>query len=91
LPDPAQHIDEAWDEREREVVGTYLANGTIVRSYLGCSSCRICRQVNGSAELTDGLYLWPEDLAHYVNEHAVRLPSAFGSTRLHGGRNLRPR
>jgi hypothetical protein len=31
--------------------------------------------LNGCAELTDGTHLvWPEGLAHYVEEHNVRLP-----------------
>jgi hypothetical protein len=25
--------------------------------------------------LTDGVYLWPEGLAHYVREHSVTLPA----------------
>jgi hypothetical protein len=29
---------------------------------------------NGAGEWTDGVYLWPEGLSHYVREHAVRLP-----------------
>ena len=40
-------------------------------------TCRICGAQNGSLELTDGVFLWPEGLAHYVTAHAVRLPAAF--------------
>lgn len=31
----------------------------------------------GSADLSDGTYLWPEGLAHYVEKHHVRLPAEF--------------
>ena len=31
----------------------------------------------GCTTLTDGKYVWPEGLAHYVSEHAVRLPEDF--------------
>jgi hypothetical protein len=31
----------------------------------------------GSGELSDGRYVWPEGLAHYVAEHGVRLPNEF--------------
>ena len=31
----------------------------------------------GSLELSDGTFLWPEGLCHYVSEHAVRLPGDF--------------
>jgi hypothetical protein len=27
--------------------------------------------------MTDGVYCWPEGLAHYVKEHDVRLPDEF--------------
>jgi hypothetical protein len=36
----------------------------------------MCGVANGSAEFTDGTYVWPEGLAHYVDEHHVRLPEA---------------
>ena len=28
-------------------------------------------------ELTDGTYVWPTGLLHYVDEHAIRLPGLF--------------
>ena len=28
-------------------------------------------------EFTDGVYIWPEGLAHYLDAHAVRLPQQF--------------
>jgi hypothetical protein len=31
----------------------------------------------GRAELTDGVYVWPEGLAHYLEKHNVRLPKEF--------------
>jgi hypothetical protein len=35
------------------------------------------RSNNASLELTDGTFLWPEGLTHYVRDHAVRLPDRF--------------
>lgn len=29
---------------------------------------------NGAVEYTDGTYVWPEGLAHYIYDHGVRLP-----------------
>lgn len=43
----------------------------------GFSLCRICGCRNGGTELTDGVYVWPDGLAHYVTEHDVRLPDVF--------------
>ena len=76
-PDPRDLIDPAWDQGERDVVGTYLANGTISRTYMGYSPCRMCGQNNGAIEFTDGVFACPSGLAHYVDEHGVRLPQEF--------------
>jgi hypothetical protein len=73
-PDPRDLVDSAWDTDERHVVGTYLAGGTISKTYLGYSPCRICGENNGAIEFTDGAFAWPSGLAHYVDQHGVRLP-----------------
>jgi len=39
----------------------------------------LCACVNGSRDLTDGDYLWPEGLSHYVLAHGVRLPTEFAA------------
>ncbi|MFE7223535.1 hypothetical protein ACFU7D_02005 [Nocardioides sp. NPDC057577] len=75
LPDPRGHVDETWDDDERELVVAYLRGGLPVLHMMGSSPCRMCDlTANGNAELTDGSYLWPEGLAHYVEDHGVRLP-----------------
>ena len=73
-PHPTSWIDENWDEDERHQVGGYFANGTLLRTFMGLSLCRICGINNGALEYTDGVYVWPEGLAHYIYDHAVRLP-----------------
>lgn len=52
----------------------YFAAGTLFRTFTGHSPCRFCGIDNGAIEYTDGTYVWPEGLAHYIHEHAVRLP-----------------
>ncbi len=74
-PDPEEFVDNAWDESEREIVASYLETGRVPWIQLGYSQCRFCGCENGYAELTDGIYLWPEGLSHYVREHFVRLPA----------------
>ena len=59
------------------MTGLYLAAGTIARTYLGYSPCRLCGIENGDREYTDGEFIWPQGLLHYVDEHAVRLPARF--------------
>lgn len=75
-PDPHALVDHGWDECERDRVAFYLQwqRGLGPWAASGPSKCRLCGQLNGAAEFTDGVYLWPEGLAHYVRDHAVRLP-----------------
>ncbi len=44
---------------------------------MGPSMSRFCGEAVGSLELSDGVFIWPEGLAHYVEEHGVRLPARF--------------
>lgn len=74
LPDPATLIDDDWDLDERRMVASYLNAGRPPGVGGGCSSCRICGVPNGFEDFTDGVFQWPEGLAHYVLEHSVRLP-----------------
>ncbi|WP_427896686.1 hypothetical protein ACQHIV_03445 [Kribbella sp. GL6] len=76
-PEIGAFVDEGWDPEEREWVVDYLRTGVISRTYMGYSRCRMCGRDNGVVELTDGVWVWPEGLAHYLDEHGVRLPSEF--------------
>ncbi len=73
-PDPNDWVDDDWDEGERHATWFYFASGTLFRTFMGYSSCRICGENNGAVEYTDGTYVWPEGLGHYILDHAVRLP-----------------
>jgi hypothetical protein len=68
---------------ERSRLVEYLENGTVFESYRGCSWCRFyCDAVHGilgSRELTDGVWVWPEGLPHYVRNHEVILPEDFAA------------
>lgn len=75
LPDPADFIDSEIDDDRRGRLASYLNSGTLAAAFLGLSTCRLCGAENGSVEYTDGMYVWPEGLAHYVREHSVRLPT----------------
>lgn len=44
---------------------------------LGKSRCRLCGELVGSLELSDGVFVWPEGLVHYLDAHEVRLPQRF--------------
>lgn len=46
-------------------------------SYKGFSSCRICNKINGTLDIFDEKYCWPNGLVHYVKIHNVDLPKEF--------------
>jgi len=78
-PDPARFVDPTWDPLQRERVAQYLRTASVPRAAAGLSWCRFrCGLAGlGSAEHTDGTFLWPEGLVHYVESHDVRPPEEF--------------
>ena len=79
LPDPAKFIDHSWDKKERLIVSRYLKSAQILSASPGSSWCRFrCKRKHvGSVTYTDGKYVWPEGLSHYIDVHFLRLPDEF--------------
>ncbi len=89
-PDPRQLIG-GWDRTEQDAVIAYL-RGTGVHygmKWMGYSCCRICGGFNGTADNSDGEWVWPSGLIHYVRDHDVRLPTEFVETALSATREGR--
>lgn len=64
----------------------YLGREEHVRSaYCGWHTCRICGAACGTEDVSDGVWVWPSGLAHYVGEHRVELPEEFVAWVLSGG------
>lgn len=79
-PKVQDYVDASWDEDDRDFIARYLQTGLVAAAYMGYSTCRVCgRTDNGDLELSDGKFVWPNGLFHYVTEHAVRLPNWFVS------------
>jgi hypothetical protein len=78
-PDPAWFVDANWNVTEKQMVITHLLQSRPLADWTGQSWCRFqCGEMQlGSKDLTDGVYLFPEGLVHYVLMHQVRLPEAF--------------
>lgn len=71
-------IDPKWESTERDMVIKYLKTGVEKDRYRGYSTCRICgKHNNGDSCLTDNTWVWPEGLAHYLEEHNVKPPQEF--------------
>ncbi len=77
LPDPRDFVDPGWDPEERADVLDHLRSHPATWWYMGYSPCRLCDKDNGTGEFTDGTFAWPQGLAHYVEDHDVRLPEWF--------------
>lgn len=78
LPLAQDFVDPSWGSSpERPVVLAYLKNGQVHERWMGWSNCRICGAVNGTKCLTDGVFVWPEGLAHYVEAHSLRPDESF--------------
>jgi hypothetical protein len=78
LPWPADFIDNTWDVTEREAVAIYLDKAPDIKFWKGWSVCRLCgKNINGSTDKSDGIYVWPAGLSHYVREHNVKPPKEF--------------
>jgi len=81
LHNPQEFVDSRWEATLREGLFHYLRSGVVTAQYLGYSWCRfdcgIRESEMGSADLSDGVWIWPEGLAHYVALHELRLPDEF--------------
>lgn len=79
LPDPWHLVNQEWMKDQRTDIIGYLDAGKTAETWRGVSYCRFdCGETNmGCRDLTDGVYLWPEGLSHYVKKHDVALPFNF--------------
>lgn len=75
---PAPQELVGTDPRLRDVAD-YLDRGLVHERYRGISWCRFScgEEQMGSCDFTDGVWIWPEGLSHYLRFHSVRLPEEF--------------
>lgn len=84
---PPQELVGALPAETKARVIAYLDQGSVFEVYRGASWCRFgCHHhPMGNAELTDGKWVWPTGLSHYVRDHDVMLPDRFLRHVLEGG------
>ena len=84
FPHPNDLIDPEWCAGDRSRAVAYLRTGIVYVQWRGHSHCRFRCGAKpsemGSRCLTDGIWVWPEGLSHYVEQHLVTLPSEFVRT-----------
>lgn len=80
LPAPQELVGDL-SLHTRAALTQHLREGLMLERYRGYSWCRfscgIADSNMGSGDLTDGTWVWPEGLAHYVEVHNVVLPQEF--------------
>jgi hypothetical protein len=92
LPRPQTLVRPGWHLDDRERIVAYLQSGTVCVTWAGRAPCRFteCGRLLGSSDLTDGQWLWPKGLEHYVVAHDVCLPEAFVETMRANGWQVSP-
>lgn len=77
-PWPGDCVDRSfWTNGLKEAVVEYLKSGHPCEHYHGYSTCRICGKMLSTFERTDGTWVWPDQMEHYIEEHDVVLPQEF--------------
>ena len=66
----------------KEKIVNYLKSGIRGVEFMGCARCRFeCEYSHtkdlGNTDMTDGSWVWPEGLSHYVEKHNLLLPPEF--------------
>eukprot|EP01138_Halocafeteria_seosinensis_P001247 gb/GECG01001277.1/.p1 GENE.gb/GECG01001277.1/~~gb/GECG01001277.1/.p1 ORF type:complete len:112 (+),score=5.12 gb/GECG01001277.1/:1-336(+) len=74
LPDPTRFQEGFADDSLRLLVVEYLKKAPLESIELGYSWCRFSsctasHKVLGCCNMTDGVFVWPEGLYHYVRDH----------------------
>jgi hypothetical protein len=81
FPDPLLFVDPNWEREFHAQIVHYLKSGIRYAQGFGYSYCRFpdgpSPHEMGSADFTDGVYVWPEGLWVYVDKYNVRLPESF--------------
>jgi hypothetical protein len=69
-------VDPSWVPPDRQRLLNYIENAPcVVAASAGYAPCFLCSErMEKAAFQSDGLWLWPSHLLHYLKEHAVRLP-----------------
>jgi hypothetical protein len=84
FPHPVRLVEALGAGTLDDRVLQYLRSGHTRKSFMGLSYCRFgCEWIEGTACVTDGTWVWPEGLAHYVDVHNVPLPVEFLETMKH--------
>lgn len=84
LADPRRLVEALGPVVPDPVLIRYLSVGRVHETWRGLSWCRfecgVSHSKMGYRDFTDGRWVWPEGLAHYVKHHGLPLPEEFLAT-----------
>lgn len=78
FPKIEEWLAPQWQPEDRPQLLAYIQGcPVVIAASAGTKVCRRCQQrMNGSAFQSDGAWLWPVSLGHYMQAHEVRIPDA---------------
>ncbi len=76
-PDPKDFVSAMLPLDKQKILSYFESAIQMPYAAGGVSKCRFCDKGVGNREFTDGKFLWPEGLPHYVDDHSVKLPDEF--------------
>lgn len=73
--------DASWSPDDKSLLVSYLEQGpNVIAASAGQMECEICGcSLPLGSYRSDGVWLWPEGLEHYVRSHSLRLPEEFAN------------
>jgi hypothetical protein len=78
LPSVLSAIDPSWEPDDKGGLMSYVAQAPVVLTASPSSRCLLCpSEVPTSCWQSDGVWLWPKSLTHYLYWHSVVLPEQF--------------
>ena len=79
FPSIEDFTDGTWRPKGKRKLLAYLERAPVIITWAPSANCLVCGcdLGNGSKNHSDGVWVWPAGLAHYVRKHNVVLPAAF--------------
>lgn len=66
------------DYHDLDLIINYLENGGKIVTMASKEDCKLCGEVAGSRNyFTDGKWIWPIWIKHYLVQHKLKLPEQF--------------
>lgn len=76
LPEVGDFVDPAWAPSDKNKLIEYISDSPIIMCTSWSERCKLCEaSIPVETYHSDGHWLWPDSLVHYLCNHDVMLPS----------------